>query len=82
MIRILTQTGDLVAMAPDYTIHRDTLEGAREILVNEIEANGPVETARYRDLLGVGRKAAIDILEHFDRTGFTKRKENKRSLAS
>ncbi len=80
MIRILTQTGDLVSLAPDYTIHHDTLNTARNILVKEIEENGPVETARYRDLLGVGRKSAIDILEHFDRAGFTKRKENRRSL--
>jgi len=82
MIRILTQTGDLVSLAPDYTLHRDTLDMARKILVKEIETNGPVETARYRDLLGVGRKSAIDILEYFDKTRFTKRKENTRSLTS
>ncbi len=82
MIRILNQTGDLVTLAPDYTLHRDTLDSAQKTLVEEIEKAGFVETARYRDLLGVGRKAAIDILEHFDRAGFTMRKNNKRVLAS
>jgi len=82
MIRILNQTGDLVTLAPDYTLHRDTLDGAKKTLMEEIGKTGFVETARYRDLLGVGRKAAIDILEHFDKAGFTMRKQNKRVLAS
>jgi len=32
-----------------------------------------VDAARYRDALGLGRKRAIQILEFFDRVGFTRR---------
>lgn len=81
MIRLLVQSGDLVSLAPDYTVSRDALEDARKALMAALEKEGEVETARFRDLLGVGRKAAIDILEHFDKIGLTKRIENRRLLA-
>jgi selenocysteine-specific elongation factor len=32
-----------------------------------------VEAARYRDAIGLGRKRAIQILEYFDRVGYTRR---------
>ncbi len=81
MMRILGQTGDLVSLAPDYTLHKNSLEQARLALVEEVRQNGPVETARFRDILGVGRRVAIYILEYFDKTGVTKRKDNIRVLA-
>ena len=34
---------------------------------------GGVEAARFRDAIGVGRKRAIQILEFFDRMGYTRR---------
>ena len=80
MVRTLFQSGELVSLAPDYTLSKDALERARAILIKELESAGSVETGRFRDLLGVGRKAAIDILEHFDNTGLTRRVENKRIL--
>ena len=80
-IRLLVQSGELVSLAPDHTLHQEALERAKEALLAEITSAGSVETARFRDLLGVGRKAAIDILEHFDRVGLTRRVENKRVLA-
>ncbi len=81
MIRMLVQAGDLVTLAPDYTLHADVLENARQELLAELEKTGSIETARYRDILGAGRKAAIDILEYFDSAGLTKRVDNKRILA-
>jgi selenocysteine-specific elongation factor len=35
--------------------------------------HGAVDAARYRDALGVGRKRAVQILEFFDRIGYTRR---------
>jgi selenocysteine-specific elongation factor len=35
--------------------------------------HGAVNAANYRDALGLGRKRAIQILEFFDRVGFTRR---------
>ena len=39
-----------------------------------------VEAARFRDAIGVGRKRAIQILEFFDRVGYTRRTHNARVL--
>ena len=39
-----------------------------------------MEAARYRDAIGVGRKRAIQILEFFDRAGYTRRTRNARVL--
>jgi selenocysteine-specific elongation factor len=42
--------------------------------------HGNVEAARYRDAIGVGRKRAIQILEFFDRVGYTRRTGDVRVL--
>jgi selenocysteine-specific elongation factor len=43
-------------------------------LVNDIAAReGVVRAADFRDATGLGRKRAIQILEYFDRVGFTRR---------
>ena len=34
---------------------------------------GDINAARFRDTLGLGRKRAIQILEFFDRVGYTRR---------
>ena len=36
-------------------------------------ASGAVQAAEFRDRVGCGRKLAIQILEYFDRTGFSRR---------
>jgi selenocysteine-specific elongation factor len=42
--------------------------------------HGAVGAARYRDAVGVGRKRAIQILEFFDRVGFTRRVQDSHFL--
>jgi selenocysteine-specific elongation factor len=39
-----------------------------------------VQAAQFRDAIGVGRKRSIQILEFFDRVGFTRRTRNARAL--
>ena len=38
-----------------------------------LEQDGTLSAARYRDALGLGRKRTVQILEFFDRVGFTRR---------
>ncbi|WP_141073197.1 SelB domain-containing protein, partial [Escherichia coli] len=40
---------------------------------------GSTCAADFRDRLGVGRKLAIQILEYFDRIGFTRRRGKKKA---
>ena len=55
-------------------------EQARETLVTECEASGRIALARFRDLLGVGRKTAQLLLERFDADGLTRRVGDERVL--
>ena len=48
----------------------DELAGVVDRLAAE---HGAVEAAAFRDALGIGRKRAIQILEFFDRIGYTRR---------
>ena len=55
-----------------------TLDGCH-IRVDRVEA-GRITLARFRDLLGVGRKAAQMLLERFDADGLTRRIGDERVL--
>jgi selenocysteine-specific elongation factor len=35
---------------------------------------------QFRDHTGIGRNLCVEILEYFDRIGFTKRNENQRAI--
>ncbi|GFE91809.1 selenocysteine-specific translation elongation factor [Steroidobacter agaridevorans] len=48
----------------------DTLAGVVASLARE---QGSVDAASYRDAIGLGRKRSIQILEFFDRVGYTRR---------
>lgn len=41
------------------------------------ERDGAASVAPFRDRIGTGRKLAVEILEFFDRTGFTRRVQNR-----
>jgi selenocysteine-specific elongation factor len=69
----LIRSGALVRLAPKVTYHREALNAARDAVAGLIERRGSVSIAELRDRLGLSRKYAQAILEHFDRTGFTKR---------
>ena len=77
----LIRDGRIVQLAPKVTYHRDTLEAAREAVSGLIELRGSVTIAELRDRLNLSRKYAQAILEHFDRTGLTKRVEDRHVLA-
>lgn len=77
----LTRDGRLVRLAPKVTYHRDTLEAAHEAVAGLIERRGSVTIAELRDRLNLSRKYTQAILEYFDRTGFTKRVEDRHVLA-
>jgi selenocysteine-specific elongation factor len=55
-------------------------DSARDALVAECELAGRISLARFRDLLGVGRKTAQLLLERFDADGLTRRVGDERVL--
>ena len=51
-----------------------------ENLANENAGNTGFTVIQFRDATGIGRNLCIEILEYFDRIGFTRRDENVRFL--
>lgn len=55
------------------------LESMAELALN-LNADGPFTVRQYRDASGIGRNVAIEVLEYFDRVGFTRRDEQTRKV--
>ena len=49
-------------------------------VVRSLDAEGPFTVRQYRDASGIGRNVAIEVLEYFDRVGFTRRDEQVRRI--
>jgi selenocysteine-specific elongation factor len=78
--RFLEEQGRLVRVGDGQAISAEAYERARAALVAECEAAGRISLARFRDLLGVGRKTAQLLLERFDADGLTRRVGDERVL--
>jgi selenocysteine-specific elongation factor len=79
-LRKAAQLGHIAAVVVDrYYLSRRIEQFAA--LIRELDATqGSANAADFRDRLGVGRKLAIQVLEFFDRSGFTRRKGNQHLL--
>jgi len=72
--------GWIIAIVKDRYFHRDRIQQFAD-LIREFETNQqPISAADFRDRLGVGRKLAVQILEYFDRVGFSRRRGNTHLL--
>jgi selenocysteine-specific elongation factor len=76
----LIRDGKIVRLGAKVTYHRDALDGAREAALGLIARHGSVTIAEIRDKLNLSRKYAQAILEYLDKTGLTKRVEDKHVL--
>ncbi len=72
--------GQVFQVVHDLFYDRDRIRELAVILRRLATEHGPLETARCRDSIGVGRKRTIQILEFFDRVGYTRRVLDARVL--
>ncbi|WP_406671065.1 selenocysteine-specific translation elongation factor [Raoultella terrigena] len=80
VLRQAAQQGMITAIVKDRYYRNDRIvEFAGLIRELDLE-RGSTCAADFRDKLDVGRKLAIQILEHFDRIGFTRRRGNDHIL--
>ncbi|MGP2423738.1 selenocysteine-specific translation elongation factor [Yersinia sp. 2538 StPb PI] len=80
LLRKAAQLGYITAIVPDRYYRSQRIEQFAD-LVRELDASqGSACASDFRDRLGVGRKLAIQILEFFDRSGFTRRRGNDHLL--
>jgi len=80
LARFLEQEGRLVRLGAGLAVSRAAYDEVRRVLVAECEARGEITLARFRDLLGVGRRTAQLLLERLDADGVTRRTGDVRVL--
>jgi selenocysteine-specific elongation factor len=80
VLRKCASLGDMHQVVRDLFYHRDSVQALARVLEELESAHGVIEAARFRDAVGLGRKRAIQILEFFDRVGYTRRIGDGRKL--
>jgi hypothetical protein len=80
LARFLAASGQLVRLGDGYAIGAGAYEVARDVLLAECRAAGGITLARFRDLVGTGRRDAQLLLERFDADGLTRREGDGRVL--
>jgi selenocysteine-specific elongation factor len=80
LARLLEQDGKLVRVGDGFAVGTAAYERARDALVEECSTAGTITLARFRDLLGIGRRSAQLLLERFDADGLTRRVGDERVL--
>ncbi|HUO95595.1 MAG TPA: selenocysteine-specific translation elongation factor [Steroidobacteraceae bacterium] len=69
----LGRAGRAYAVVPDLYYESEVVAELAQVLAALAAERGAIEAAAFRDALGLGRKRAIQILEFFDRVGYTRR---------
>ena len=77
---LLEKQGRAVKASEEFYFDAAAL-AALEQAVQDALANGPASAADLKDAMGLSRKHAIPVLEHFDDTGVTRRVGDARELA-
>jgi selenocysteine-specific elongation factor len=80
LARYLEASGRAFRLGDGYAISADAYEAARGVVLAECGAAGQITLARFRDLVGVGRRDAQLLLERFDADGLTRRVGDARVL--
>jgi len=69
----LAQQGELHQVVKDLYLDTDMVTGLAATVRRLAAEHGHVAAAAFRDASGLGRKRAIQLLEHFDRVGLLRR---------
>jgi len=73
VLRKCVTQGGVYQVVRDLFYDRERIAELAQIVGAATGEHGGVNAARFRDTLGTGRKRAIQILEFFDRVGYTRR---------
>jgi selenocysteine-specific elongation factor len=81
LLRKLARQGEVFQVVRDLFYHRDVVrELAMLVATLAAQQGGALGTSAFRDASGLGRKRAIQILEFFDRVGYTRFHRERRFL--
>jgi selenocysteine-specific elongation factor len=73
LLKRVARVGEVTLVAHDHFFLSDAVAALAEIVGELSAAHGAARAAEFRDRIGTGRKLAIQILEFFDRVGYTRR---------
>jgi selenocysteine-specific elongation factor len=76
LLRKLARAGMASQVVTDLFYHPRALSSLARLIAESLDG----ETASFRDATGLGRKRAVQVLEYFDRTGYTRRIQNRHVL--
>jgi len=69
----VARVGEITLVAHDHFFDTTAVRAMADITRELNQAHGAARAAEFRDRIGTGRKVAIQILEFFDRVGYTRR---------
>ncbi len=73
LLRRVARIGEVMLVAPDHFFLTPAVAAMADIAGELAQQAGAVRAGPFRDRIGGGRKVAIQILEFFDRVGYTRR---------
>ncbi|WP_207882500.1 selenocysteine-specific translation elongation factor [Pseudomonas sp. 30_B] len=80
LLRKLARLGQLHQVVKDLFYPEETLRQLASHALHLRDEAGIIRAAAFRDRIGIGRKRCIQLLEYFDRIGFTRRFGNERRV--
>lgn len=78
----LIDRGEVIRIATDVALSVEAIPQAAQKLAVLFEKEGAFTASQAKDALGTTRKFAIPLLEHLDKTGWTRRKGDRREIRS
>jgi selenocysteine-specific elongation factor len=73
LLKTVARIGEVNLVAHDHYFLADSVAELADIAADIASRDGAARAAPFRDRIGAGRKVAIQILEFFDRVGYTRR---------
>ena len=80
LLRKLARLGLVHQVVRDLFYPQTTVQRMAAVLTQQPQSTGDVQVAAFRDMLGIGRKRTVQILEYFDRIGLTRRVGESRRI--
>jgi selenocysteine-specific elongation factor len=73
VLRKQVACGGIYQVVRDLFYARERIAELARVVDTHAREHGSVNAAGFRDTIGLGRKRAVQILEFFDRVGYTRR---------
>lgn len=73
LLKRVARVGEVTLVALDHFFLTDAVAQMADFVATLNTEQGTVRAADFRDRIGTGRKVAIQVLEFFDRVGYTRR---------